>query len=905
MATSASLSGSSAGGASEGPLLFSSVLLLGAPAYGCFMSKKDILDRLSTSGGSRTVVRKRAASETAATPGSTQSTRVRAGVIRRRRKAKDAAPPPELPNVVQEATAPKKEAEPVVEAEESTVAAEEAVEEAPAAAPAEKSEAEAAEAAPAAEAVPAEAVAEAAPEPAAESVVEEPKAAEEAAAEAAAVEPPAAAEAAPAPAAEEAKPSAGAGLPRLPGLGSAVVRPPPGYDPANPAASIEANKAETRKPQTQEERWSSNKTGGAPARTGEQDRKERGRPRQDARRGRRRKAFGSDDFYTPQPMHRRRRTRRSGPKKESPQPKAQKRRIQIDHTVSVKQLAQEMGVRAAQVLKTLIGMGSMVTINDQIDFDTAQLVAAEFEYEVINIGFAEGDHLIQVEEDEAAGDPRAAVVTIMGHVDHGKTTLLDSIRNASVADGEAGGITQHIGAYQAERNGEVITFIDTPGHQAFTEMRARGAQVTDIVIIVVAADDGIMPQTVESINHAKAAGVPIIVAVNKCDKPGVNPDSVRQRLMEHELVPEEYGGDTMMVNVSALKGQGLDELLDAILLVAEVHEYKAVQDRHAEGVVLEARLEKGRGAVATLLVKQGTLEKGNSVVLGTTHGRIRAMTDFSGKTLKSAGPSMPVEVIGLSQVPVAGDNFVVVKSDKDAKALVENRLAEQKAKAQVKPTKVTLEDLFSMAEQDASAVKDLNLIVKADVQGSIEALKGSLEKIDVEGIVVKVLHSGVGGITESDITLASAYGAIVIGFNVRPDGGARRAADAQGVQCRYYKVIYEALDEIAAAAKGLLEPTIEEQHRASIEVRKVFTVPKVGAIAGCMVIDGKVARGQKTRLLRDSVIIWEGSLSSLKRFKDDVKEVDKGYECGIGLENYNDIKEGDIIEAYELVEIRG
>ncbi|MEC7240336.1 MAG: translation initiation factor IF-2 [Myxococcota bacterium] len=876
------------------------------------MSKKDILDRLSTNGGSRTVVRKRAAADTPATPGSTQSTRVRAGVIRRRRKAKDAAAPPDLPNVVQEVAAPAEEAKPVEESVEAAAVQEEAT---PAAEAVEEITAESSETdnsgSEETAAVETAAV-EAADQPVPESTstseeqsTEKVEASGEQAAseEAPVAEKPVEKEAAPAP--EEAKPSAGAGLPRLPGLGSAVVRPPPGYDPSNPAASIEANKAETRKPQTQEDRWSSNKTGADTGRSGEQDKKERGRPRQDARRGRRRQAYGSDDFYTPQPLQRRRRNRRSGPKKESPQPKAQKRRIQIDHTVSVKQLAQEMGVRAAQVLKTLIGMGSMVTINDQIDFDTAQLVAAEFEYEVINIGFAEVDHLIKVEEDQEAGDPRAAVVTIMGHVDHGKTTLLDSIRNASVADGEAGGITQHIGAYQAERNGEVITFIDTPGHQAFTEMRARGAQVTDIVIIVVAADDGIMPQTVESINHAKAAGVPIIVAVNKCDKPGVNPDTVRQRLMEHELVPEEYGGDTMMVNVSALKGQGLDELLDAILLVAEVHEYKAVKDRHAEGVVLEARLEKGRGAVATLLVKHGTLGKGNSVVLGTTHGRIRAMTDYSGKTLKEAGPSMPVEVIGLSQVPVAGDNFVVVKSDKDAKALVENRLAEQKAKAQVKPTKVTLEDLFSMAEQGAASIKDLNLIVKADVQGSIEALKGSLEKIEVDGIVVKVLHSGVGGITESDITLAAAYGAIVIGFNVRPDGGARRAADAQGVQCRYYKVIYEALDEIAAAAKGLLEPTIEEQHRASIQVRKVFTVPKVGAIAGCMVIDGKVARGQKTRLLRDSVIIWEGSLSSLKRFKDDVKEVDKGYECGIGLENYNDIKEGDIIEAYELVEIRG
>jgi translation initiation factor IF-2 len=883
------------------------------------MSKKDILDRLSTTG-SKTVVRKRAAVEPVAAKGATSSTRIRAGVIRRRRKGSDPVAVPELPPVKMEA--PKAEA-PKVEApkvEEKAIAKEAAKAEAPKA----EEKAIAKEAAPVKEesSVSAEA---------AEPVVKKPKASKVKKEAPVKAEPATVAEASEAveaptktaeppkkeaPKAVEAKKvqsepaksesSGPKGLPRLPGLGSAVVRPPPGYDPANPSASIEASKAEAKSTEEKQDRWSTasnpadSKSKGYGEKKGEED---RGRPRPAQRRGRRRQTFG-DDFYNTHAPQRRKRNRRSGPKKASPQPKAQKRRIQIDHTVSVKQLGQEMGVKATAVLKTLIGMGTMVTLNDQIDFDTAQLVAAEFEYEVINIGFAEGDHLIVVDEADEGAEKRPAVVTIMGHVDHGKTTLLDSIRNASVAEGEAGGITQHIGAYQVERKGELITFIDTPGHQAFTDMRARGAQVTDIVIIVVAADDGIMPQTVESINHAKAAGVPIIVAVNKCDKPGVNPDTVRQRLMEHELVPEEYGGDTIMANVSALKGQGLEDLLDSILLVAELHEYTALIDRHADGVVLEARLEKGRGAVATLLVKNGTLEKGQSVVLGTTAGRVRAMTDSSGNVIKSAGPSMPVEVIGLSQVPQAGDAFAVVKSDKDAKALAENRAAELKAKAQVKPTKVTLEDLFSMAEAEAGGVKDLNLIVKADVQGSIEALKSSLEKIEVEGIAVKVLHSGVGGITESDVSLASAYGAIVIGFNVRPDGGARRASEVQGVQCRYYKVIYEALDEIEAAAKGLLEPTIEEQHRASIQVRQIFTVPKVGTVAGCMVMDGKVTRGQKTRLLRDSIIIWEGSLSSLRRFKDDVKEVEKGYECGIGLENYNDIKEGDVIESYELVEIR-
>jgi translation initiation factor IF-2 len=890
------------------------------------MSKKDILDRLSTTG-TKTVVRKRVASEPAAPTGATQSTRIRAGVIRRRRKNADPEPAPELsaakltaPIVADEPVAAEKpavvEAIPTPAAEPAELIAEsEPVKAEAQEAPPEKSAK--ANILPKVEASGVVAVAQKATVVPAETPVVEKE--PEAKVVAKPAEKAAPVAAVPAPKVEAAKPvvaaarpAAGAkpdvkapiGRPRLPGLGSAVVRPPPGYDPNNPAASLKASKAEVKEKAGPVDRWGSTTDSSGPARgAGEKKGEEDRRPRPQQRRERRNRTFG-DDFYNAHAPQRRRRARRAGPKKSSPQPKAQKRRIQIDHTVSVKQLAQEMGVKATAVLKTLIGMGSMVTVNDQIDLDTAQLVAAEFEYEVIDIGFAEDDHLIVGEQAEKLGEKRPPVVTIMGHVDHGKTTLLDSIRSASVADSEAGGITQHIGAYQVERNGELITFIDTPGHQAFTDMRARGAQVTDIVIIVVAADDGIMPQTVESINHAKAAGVPIIVAVNKCDKPGVNPDSVRQRLMEHELVPEEFGGETIMMNVSALKGEGLDELLDSILLVAELHEYKAVMDRHAEGVVLEARLEKGRGAVATLLVKNGTLQKGQSVVLGTTAGRVRAMTDSLGNVLLSATPSMPVEVIGLSQVPQAGDTFSVVKSDKDAKALAENRAAEIKVKTLVKPTKVTLEDLFAMAQAQAGGEKDLNLVVKADVQGSIEALKGSLEKIDVEGIKVKVLHSGVGGITESDISLANAYGAIVIGFNVRPDGKARRASEIQGVQCRYYRVIYEALDEIEAAAKGLLEPTIEEQHRASIQVRKVFTVPKVGAVAGCMVMDGKVARGQKTRLLRDSVIIWEGSLSSLKRFKDDVKEVEKGYECGIGLENYNDIKEGDVIESYELVEVR-
>jgi len=609
-------------------------------------------------------------------------------------------------------------------------------------------------------------------------------------------------------------------------------------------------------------------------------------------------------FMDDVPMRRRKRTRRSsGPKTPSPKPRAEKRKVRIDNTVSVGQLAHEMGIKGKEVIKTLMSMGTMATINEQLDFETASVVAQEFEYEVVNVGFEEENILIADEEiADVERVSRPPVVTIMGHVDHGKTSLLDMIRKSRVAAGEAGGITQHIGAYQVERDGGVITFIDTPGHEAFTAMRARGANVTDIVVLVVAADDGVMPQTIESINHAKAAGVAIIVAVNKCDKPGVNPDTVRQALMAYELVPEEYGGETLMNNVSAITGDGIDGLLESIQLVAELSEFDAGTDRHAEGAVLEARLEQGRGPVATILVKEGTLKQGDPLVLGNTWGKVRAMTDHKGKRIKIAGPSTPVEVIGLDGVPAAGDDFTVVKSEKDARALAYHREEEQKRKSQAGRGRVSLQDLYAQAK--AGETKHLNLILKADVGGSLEAVRTAFENQQIDGASVKILHSAVGKVSESDVSLASVNGAIIIGFNVRPDVKARRAAATADVEVRTYKIIYEALDDVKNALLGLLEPVYEERHQGAAEVRKVFVIPKIGAICGCMVVEGKVGRNNMARLTRDGVVIWEGKVGSLKRFKDDAKEVQQGYECGIGLEGYNDIKEGDEIESYIVEAVR-
>ena len=867
------------------------------------MAKKDILDRLSQPS-SPTVVRKRREEDVA--PGTegakTQTTRVGSKVIRRRRKRggepEVSAPPPVGLPTMSTAGTDEDSAEPVeaaavataadsagVEAsevgEESIESAPETTEEAPVveasveAPGAQVQDAAPSEAAPAAE-VTAEAVATTP-----ETTVVEQKAsgkAEPVSSESAATE-----------GTEKRR-----RMPDLPALGSAVISLPPGYDPANPRKAAE--KAAEEPPGSP---WRAAKPGSRAGVPGADEGDEKGaKPRRPKRRGRRQALM--DDFRLPTHA-RRKRNKRSGPKAASPQPKAQKRKVQIDVTISVGELAHQLGLKAPHVIKTLMGMGQEATINEQIDFDTAQLVAQEFEYEAVQVGFQEEEHFIVHEELDASQETRAPVVTVMGHVDHGKTTLLDTIRKASVASGEAGGITQHIGAYQVDHKDQSISFIDTPGHEAFTAMRARGAGVTDIVILVVAADDGVMPQTVESINHARAAGVPIIVAVNKCDKPGVSPDTIRQRLMEHELVAEEYGGDTIMCNVSALEGDGIDSLLESVLLVAELQELRASPARHAEGVVLEARLEKGRGAVATLLVQKGTLSAGDSLVLGAVAGRVRAMCNHVGEPVDTAGPSMPVEIIGLEGVPVAGDDFTVVKNAAAARSLAEHRHGIDRQQGMSHRQKLTLEDLFAMSEEGETVA--LNLIIKADVQGSVEALKASLEGVEVQGVDVKVLHSGVGGITESDVTLATAYNAIILGFNVRPDSKARLAGDSSGVDIRTYKVIYEALDEVKAAALGMLEPTFKEQHESSIEVRKTFTIPKIGTIAGCMVVEGKVVRGHTARLVRDGIVVWEGKLSSLRRFKDDVRDVEKGYECGVGLENYSDIKEGDTVETFTLQEV--
>ncbi len=585
----------------------------------------------------------------------------------------------------------------------------------------------------------------------------------------------------------------------------------------------------------------------------------------------------------------------------APQSKAIKRRVQVDGTITVGDLAHAMSLKSSQVIKYLLSMGRMATVNEALDMDTAQLISNHFDYEVVNASFQEDEHLIKVADSDENLVYRAPVVTIMGHVDHGKTTLLDAIRKAKVAAGEAGGITQHIGAYQVDRNGQLITFIDTPGHAAFTAMRARGAKVTDIVVLVVAADDGVMPQTVEALNHAKAAGVQLMVAVNKIDKPGANPTRVRQALMEHGLVPEEFGGETLFADVSALKGKGIDALLDSILLLAELGDFKANAERHAQGTVLESRLERGRGAVATLLVQKGTLKQGDSVVIGTTWGRVRAMTDFLGKRLKEAEPSTPVEISGLEEVPMAGDDFVVVESDKDARTLAEHRAELLRASSMIAPTRMSLEDLLNRRTEDEKIL--LNLVVKADVGGSLEALKHAFSKITVKGTELKILHTGVGAISESDVTLAHAYKAVVIGFNVRPDTKARQAADQFGVEVRTYNIIYEALDDVEKAMRGLLAPVYQEKVQGTASVLKTFLVQKIGMVAGCLVNDGKLVRSNSVRLIRDGKIVWTGRLASLKRFKDDAREVEKGYECGLGLDGYNDIKVGDLIESFSQEEV--
>ena len=578
--------------------------------------------------------------------------------------------------------------------------------------------------------------------------------------------------------------------------------------------------------------------------------------------------------------------------------------VKIPDEINVGELASRMKKTAAETVKQLMKMGVMASVSDVIDYDTAALVAMELgckvEKEVI---VTIEEKLIDVSEDKAEDlEPRAPVVVVMGHVDHGKTSLLDYIRNTKVTAGEAGGITQHIGAYQVEVNGKPITFLDTPGHEAFTAMRARGAMVTDVAILVVAADDGIMPQTVESINHAKAAKIPIIVAINKMDKPEANPERIKQQLTEYELVAEEWGGDTIICPISAKTGQGIDNLLEMVTLTADVQELKANPNRAAHGAVIEARLDKGRGPVATLLVQNGTLKQGDVIIAGTAVGRVRAMTNAQGEKVEQAGPSVPVEITGMSEVPGAGDDFHAVADERMARELVEQRKHEQKmAAAGPMNQKVTLEDLFSQIQQ--GEIKDLNVIVKADVQGSAEAIKSSLEKIANDEVRVRVIHCAVGAINESDVTLAATSKAIIVGFNVRPDNNARDTAARLDVDLRLYSVIYDAINEIEAAMKGMLAPKYREVSLGEAEVRQVFKITGAGIVAGCYVQSGRIQRGAKLRLIRDNIIIHEGVIATLKRFKDDAREVAEGYECGITIEKYGDVKEGDIIEAFLLEQI--
>ncbi|CAM3635550.1 MULTISPECIES: translation initiation factor IF-2 [Paenibacillus] len=574
------------------------------------------------------------------------------------------------------------------------------------------------------------------------------------------------------------------------------------------------------------------------------------------------------------------------------------KKIIVRGNMTVGETAKLLHKDASEVIKKLIFLGVMATINQELDIETIQLLAGEFGVEVEVKIPVEEDRFETVEENDAPEDlkERPPVVTIMGHVDHGKTTLLDAIRSTNVSGGEAGGITQHIGAYQVEINGKKITFLDTPGHEAFTAMRARGAQVTDMTIIVVAADDGVMPQTVEAINHAKAAGLPIIVAVNKIDKPSANPDKVKQELTEYELVPEEWGGDTIFVNVSAKQRMGLEDLLEMILLVAEVNEYKANPNKRARGTVIEAELDKGRGPVARILVQHGTLKVGDAFVAGNCFGRIRAMVNDKGRRLKEAGPSTPVEITGLTEVPGAGDPFMVFEDERKARSIAEKRAITQRQSELNTNTRVTLDDLFKHIKD--GEIKDLNVIIKGDVQGSVEALKSSLNKIEVEGVRVKIIHSGVGAITESDIILAAASNAIVIGFNVRPDVQAKQTSEQEKVDVRLHRVIYNVIEEIEQAMKGMLDPEYKESVIGHAEVRNTFKVSKIGTIAGCMVTSGKITRNAEARLIRDGIVIHEGKIDSLKRFKDDAKEVAQGYECGITLASYSDVKEGDVIEAF-------
>ena len=573
-------------------------------------------------------------------------------------------------------------------------------------------------------------------------------------------------------------------------------------------------------------------------------------------------------------------------------------------TITVKDLTERIGRPAGEILKKLLLLGNLATINSELDYDTASLVCAEFGVELeMKLDKTAEDVLSEtiVIDDEADLVERPPVITIMGHVDHGKTSLLDYIRNAHVTKSEAGGITQHIGAYSVDVNGQKITFLDTPGHEAFTAMRARGAQATDIAVLVVAADDGVMPQTIEAINHAKAAEVPVIVAINKMDKPTANPDRIMQDLTAHGLVAEDWGGDVIMVPVSAHTGQGIDQLLEMILLQAEVLQLRANPDRKAKGIIIEAKLDKSRGALATVLLQNGTLHVGDSIVAGMSSGRVRALQNDRGERVQSAGPGMPVEISGFTDVPSAGDEMLAVEDDRLTRLVAEERKDREREQRVLSSTKVTLDNLFDSISE--GKVETLNIIIKADVQGSVEAVRQAMEKLSKEQVKVRILHAGVGAVTNDDVNLASAFGAIIIGFNIRPNANAKEAADKEGVDIRLYRVIYQAIEDIEKAMKGMLEPVLKENILGHAEVRNVFKITGSGTIAGCYVTDGKMQRNASVRLLRDNVVIFEGKLSSLRRFKDDVREVATGYECGIGLENYNDIKEKDVIECFIMEEV--
>ena len=615
---------------------------------------------------------------------------------------------------------------------------------------------------------------------------------------------------------------------------------------------------------------------------------------------------GMLDYYdlTTERGKRNKRKMQKGDEERNKQKIFQLTEITIPATISVKDLAAEMKKTTAEVIKKLFGFGIMATINNSIDFDTAYLIASEFGITAQKKEEVKEEDILFDDSEDSPDEleARPPVVVVMGHVDHGKTSLLDAVRSTNVIEGEAGGITQHIGAYKVMVNNREITFLDTPGHEAFTSMRARGAQVTDVAILVVAADDGVMPQTIEAINHAKAAEIPIIVAVNKIDLPGANVDKIKQEMMNYELVPEEWGGDTIFVPISAKKKINIDNLLEMVLLVADMKELKANPNKQAKGTVLEARLDKAKGPIASVLVQRGTLDTGDTVVVGTAIGRIRAMKNDKGQKVKKAGPSTPVEIMGLTEVPEAGDIFYEVKDEKMAKHLIEKRRAEEREKAINSENRVTLSNLFEKMENEN--LKQLNIIVKADVQGTSEALKQSLEKLSNDEVHVRVIHSGAGGVNESDVQLAKAAKAIIIAFNVRPGAIAKDIAEKEGVEIKQYSVIYQALEDVEAAMKGMLDPVYEEKVIGKVEVRQTFKVSGVGTIAGAYVLEGKIERNAGVRVIREDIVIHTGKLASLKRFKDDAKEVAKGYECGMQIENYNDIKEGDVIEVFVMEQVK-